>query len=67
MIRDKQVEYILFWIETETRETDKVFLMGDLNDQPNSNAYKRILGGGFTSAYSEIHGQEPEYTWRGEE
>ena len=62
-VRALQVEHILFWISRQTKEEDKVFLMGDFNAQPNSVAYNHCIAAGFKSAFKEANGQEPEITF----
>ena len=62
-VRGLQAEQILFWIKSKTRESDRVFLMGDFNAEPDSPAYRLITEAGFKSSYKEIHGAEPEATF----
>ena len=62
-VRGLQAEQILFWIKSKTRESDRVFLMGDFNAEPDSPAYRLITEAGFKSSYKEIHGSEPEKTF----
>ena len=59
-LRAKQARIASDWME---RLDDCIPLMvGDFNDVPSSEAMTYLLGG-WASAYSACHGEEPERTW----
>ncbi|MEO1288015.1 MAG: endonuclease/exonuclease/phosphatase family protein [Chloroflexota bacterium] len=59
VIRLKQLDYILNWIEPQGHPT---ILMGDLNARPDSTTIQRAKGW-FQSAYEAIHCAEPDVTF----
>jgi endonuclease/exonuclease/phosphatase family metal-dependent hydrolase len=58
-----EVDQILRWLETAPANDGQI-VMGDFNAHPEEATYGRMLEAGFTSAYREANGAEPEKTWR---
>jgi endonuclease/exonuclease/phosphatase family metal-dependent hydrolase len=62
VIRLEQLRYLLGWMFHERQQAGSWVLMGDFNATPESEtiaqARKRLV-----SAYREVHGREPDYTF----
>ena len=48
---------------SETKASDKVFLMGDFNAEPGCPAYNKIIEAGYQSALKTLNGKEPDVTF----
>ena len=58
--RDQQVQQLLDWLAPFSAER-AVVVCGDFNGTPDMRAI-RLMRSRFSSAYSTVHGHEPEYT-----
>jgi endonuclease/exonuclease/phosphatase family metal-dependent hydrolase len=58
--RDRQIEKLIHWVKTTGEEVPSI-ICGDFNATPETNAIKRMKEL-YQSAYSRIHGKEPDYT-----
>ena len=65
-LRSHQATHLLHWVGKKQEElggTDRVFIIGDLNSEPDSGTYQMMKDAGFKSAHEQVHGREPETTF----
>jgi len=63
MIRQFQAFDIATWMNSATKDSANVILMGDFNAPPFEPAYETLKKFGFQSTYSTIHNEEPKKTF----
>ena len=61
-LRSHQATHFLHWLGIKQKElqTDRVFIFGDFNAEPDQGTIHLMKDQGFKSAYEQVHGHEPE-------